>query len=58
MPNRNPSPRQSLVKDALDNHCESVIAYVKDNVPDNQDRDEAIKNYKQATMWANRALFN
>lgn len=36
---------------------EELMAYLRDNVPDNRCRSIAITNYEQAAMWAVKANF-
>lgn len=52
------NPTNNLVVDNIKESTDNLIDYIKDNVPAGEDRKEAIKNYKQASMWAVRAIFN
>jgi hypothetical protein len=52
------NPSKSVVVDNIKEATDNLIDYIIDNVPDNEDKTEAIKNYKQASMWAVRANFN
>jgi hypothetical protein len=52
------NPTNNVVVDNIKESTDNLIDYIKDNVPASKDRDEAIKNYKQASMWAVRAIFN
>lgn len=52
------NPTKNLVVDAIKESTDNMIDYIKDNVPYSEDREEAIKNYKQASMWAVRSIFN
>lgn len=56
--NRSFNPTKNLVVDAIKESTDNMIDYIKDNVPYSEDREEAIKNYKQASMWAVRSVFN
>lgn len=55
---RNFNPTKNLVVDNIKESTNNLIDYIKDNVPYSEDREEAIKNYKQASMWAVRSVFN
>jgi len=55
---RNFNPTKNLVVDNIKESTNNLIDYIKDNVPYSEDREEAIKNYKQASMWAVRSIFN
>ena len=52
------NPTKNLVVDNIKESTDNLIDYIKDNVPYSEDREEAIKNFKQASMWAVRAVFN
>lgn len=52
------NPSNSAVVDNIKEYTDNLINYIVDNIADSNDRDEAIKNYKQACMWAVRANFN
>lgn len=55
--NRDFNPTKNVTVDAIKEHTDNMIEFIKDNVPASEDRNEAIKNYKQAAMWATRAVF-
>lgn len=52
------NPTKNVTVDAIKEHTDNMIDFIKDNVPASKDREEAIKNYKQAAMWAVRAVFS
>lgn len=52
------NPSNNVVVDNIKEYTDNLIDYIVDNIADSNDRDEAIKNYKQASMWAVRSVFN
>lgn len=52
------NPSENVVVDNIKEYTDNLIDYIVDNIADSNDRDEAIKNYKQASMWAVRSVFN
>lgn len=52
------NPSENVVVDNIKEYTDNLIDYIVDNIVDSNDRDEAIKNYKQASMWAVRSVFN
>ena len=55
MPSFNPSGKTEV--DVIKNLTEELLAYLRENVPDNRERSIAITNYEQAAMWAVKANF-
>jgi hypothetical protein len=52
------NPSGKVVVDNIKEFTDNLIDYIIDNVPDSEDKTEAVKNYKQASMWAVRANSN
>ena len=55
LPDFNPS--KSEVVDGIKSRTEELMAYIRDNAPDNRCRSIAMTNYEQAAMWAVKANF-
>lgn len=55
LPNFNPSKNE--VVDGIKSRTEELMAYIRENAPDNRCRSIAITNYEQAAMWAVKANF-
>lgn len=55
IPSFNPSQNQHVAE--IKRMTEELMAYLRDNVPDNRCRSIAITNYEQAAMWAVKANF-
>lgn len=55
LPHFNPSG--SEVVDGIKRRTEELLAYLRENVPNNRERSIAITNYEQAAMWAVKANF-
>jgi hypothetical protein len=55
LPNFNPSGSEQVA--AIKAKTEELMAYLRQNVPDNRCRSIAITNYEQAAMWAVKANF-
>jgi len=55
MPSFNPSGKTEV--DVIKGLTEELLAYLRENVPDNRERSIAITNYEQAAMWAVKANF-
>ncbi len=55
LPNFNPS--NSEVVAGIKQRTEDLMKYLRDNVPDNRCRSNALTNYEQAAMWAVKANF-
>jgi len=51
------NPSKSPVVDEIKRRTEELMAYLRENVPDNRCRSIAITNYEQAAMWAVKANF-
>jgi hypothetical protein len=51
------NPSGSEVVAAIKAKTEDLLAYLRDNVPNNRERAIAITNYEQAAMWAVKANF-
>jgi len=51
------NPTKNLVVDSIKESTDNMIDFIMDNVPAGEERKEAIKNYKQASMWAVQAVF-
>lgn len=55
IPSFNPSGKEQV--DRIKAMTEELLAYLRQNVPDNRCRSIAITNYEQAAMWAVKANF-
>lgn len=55
LPNFNPSGSEVVAE--IKRRTEDLMAYMRENVPDNRCRSIAITNYEQAAMWAVKANF-
>lgn len=55
LPAFNPSGNE--VVSGIKERTEALLAYLRDNVPENRERSLAITNYEQAAMWAVKANF-
>lgn len=55
IPSFNPSGKSQV--DEIKRMTEELLAYLRDNVPDNRCRSIAMTNYEQAAMWAVKANF-
>ena len=55
IPSFNPSGKSEV--DAIKGMTESLMQYLRDNIPDNRARSIALTNYEQAAMWAVKANF-
>lgn len=55
LPNFNPSGSEVVAE--IKRRTEELMAYLRDNVPNNRERSIAITNYEQAAMWAVKANF-
>lgn len=55
LPNFNPSNNTHVAE--IKRMTEELMAYLRENVPDNRCRAIAITNYEQAAMWAVKANF-
>lgn len=51
------NPSGSEVVDGIKQRTEELMAYIRENVPENRARSLAITNYEQAAMWAVKANF-
>jgi hypothetical protein len=51
------NPSGSEVVAAIKAKTEDLLAYLRDNVPNNRERAIAITHYEQAAMWAVKANF-
>ena len=51
------NPSGSEVVDGIKSRTEDLMAYMRQNVPDNRCRSLALTNYEQAAMWAVKANF-
>lgn len=51
------NPSNSEVVDGIKQRTEELMAYIRENVPDNRCRSIALTNYEQAAMWAVKANF-
>ena len=51
------NPTGSAEVDAIKEMTETLMQYLRDNVPDNRCRSIALTNYEQAAMWAVKANF-
>lgn len=55
LPNFNPSGSEVVAE--IKAKTEDLMAYLRDNVPENRHRSIALTNYEQAAMWAVKANF-
>ena len=55
LPDFNPSGSDVVAE--IKAKTEDMMAYLRDNVPDNRERAIAITNFEQAAMWAVKANF-
>lgn len=55
IPAFNPSGKSEV--DAIKEMTETLMKYLRENVPDNRCRSIALTNYEQAAMWAVKANF-
>jgi hypothetical protein len=55
IPSFNPSGKSEV--DAIKQMTETLMEYLRENVPDNRARSIALTNYEQAAMWAVKANF-
>lgn len=55
LPNFNPSGSEVVA--GIKQRTEELLAYLRDNVPNNRERAIAVTNYEQAAMWAVKSLF-
>jgi hypothetical protein len=55
IPSFNPSGKSEV--DAIKEMTETLMQYLRDNVPDNRCRSIALTNFEQAAMWAVKANF-
>lgn len=55
IPSFNPSGSEVVAE--LKARTESLLDYIRENVPNNRERSIAITNYEQAAMWAVKANF-
>ena len=55
LPNFNPTGNETVA--FIKQQTESLMDYLRQNVPDNRCRSIAITNYEQAAMWAVKANF-
>mgnify|MGYP001767117556 FL=1 len=51
------NPSGSPVVAEIKRRTEELMAYLRENVPNNRERSIAITNYEQAAMWAVKSLF-
>ena len=51
------NPSGSDIVAGIKSRTEELMAYLRDNVPENRERSLAITNYEQAAMWAVKANF-
>jgi hypothetical protein len=51
------NPSGLAVVDTIKAKTEDLLAYLRENVPNNRERAIAITNYEQAAMWAVKANF-
>jgi hypothetical protein len=51
------NPSNSDVVAGIKSRTEDLMAYLRENVPDNRCRSIALTNYEQAAMWAVKANF-
>lgn len=55
LPDFNPSGSEVVAE--IKSRTEALLAYLRENVPDNRCRSIAITNFEQAAMWAVKANF-
>ena len=55
LPDFNPSGNENVAE--IKRRTEELMAFLRENVPDNRCRSIAITNYEQAAMWAVKANF-
>ena len=55
IPSFNPSGKEEVA--AIKEMTETIMQFLRDNVPENRCRSIAITNYEQAAMWAVKANF-
>ncbi|MBC7282588.1 hypothetical protein [Hoeflea sp.] len=55
IPSFNPSGKREV--DAIKEMTETIMQFLRDNVPENRCRSIALTNYEQAAMWAVKANF-
>lgn len=55
IPSFNPSGKSEV--DAIKEMTETIMQFLRENVPENRERSIAITNYEQAAMWAVKANF-
>lgn len=55
LPNFNPSNNENVAE--IKRRTEELMAFLREQVPDNRCRSIAITNYEQAAMWAVKANF-
>ena len=55
IPSFNPSGKMEV--DAINEMTETIMQFLRDNVPENRCRSIALTNYEQAAMWAVKANF-
>jgi hypothetical protein len=55
LPEFNPSGKDEVA--AIKEMTETILSFLRDNVPANRERSIAITNYEQAAMWAVKANF-
>ena len=55
LPDFNPSGNEKVAE--IKRRTEELMAFLRENVPDNRCRSIAITNYEQAAMWAVKANF-
>lgn len=55
IPTFNPSGSKEVA--AIKEMTETLMQFIRDNVPENRQRSIALTNYEQAAMWAVKANF-
>jgi len=55
IPRFNPSGKDEVA--AIKEMTETLMEYIRENVPENRQRSIALTNYEQAAMWAVKANF-
>lgn len=55
LPNFNPSGSDVVAE--IKQRTESLLDFIRENVPNNRERSIGITNYEQAAMWAVKANF-
>ncbi len=55
LPAFNPSGKEEVA--AIKEMTETIMTFLRENVPDNRCRSIALTNYEQAAMWAVKANF-